>query len=313
MFFITGNAHNLTFLQSLLSQNQWDAIIDFMSYSTEEFKGRAKLLLDATNQYVFLSSARVYADSADPITEDSLRLLDACNDKDYLATDEYALAKARQENILAGSGKNNYTIIRPYVTFGENRLQLSALEKEYWLFDALNNKTILFSKDLSEKFTTLTYGEDVAMGIAALIGQQAAYGEAFHITVNESHQWSEILDTYISVIKKKTGCIPQVKLLDSWHPMLGGFPMQIKWDRLYNRRFDNTKISRFIDPSKFKPTLPTLENCLTHYINNPTFLNIDWDKTAQRDRYNKAWMPYDKIPGVKKKVRYTLVRLGLIQ
>ena len=71
--------------------------------------------------------------------------------------------------------------------------------------------------------------------------------------------------------------------------------------------------SRFIDPSKFKPTLPTLEKCLTHFISNPTFLNIDWDKTARRDRHNNTWMPYDRIPGVKKKVRYTLVRFGFIQ
>ena len=35
-----------------------------------------------------------------------MRLLDISKDDKYLRTDEYALAKARQENILQKSGKN---------------------------------------------------------------------------------------------------------------------------------------------------------------------------------------------------------------
>ena len=51
-------------------------------------------MLEATDQYVFISSARVYAQTEDLITEDTPRLLDVCTDKEYLKTNEYALAKA---------------------------------------------------------------------------------------------------------------------------------------------------------------------------------------------------------------------------
>ena len=55
-------------------------------------------------------------------------------DEEYLKTDEYALSKARQEDILHRSGKNNWTVIRPYITYSEIRLQLGVLEKELWLY-----------------------------------------------------------------------------------------------------------------------------------------------------------------------------------
>ena len=58
------------------------------------------------------------------ITEESERLLDTSIDQDFLSTDEYSLTKARQEDILQSSKQKNWTIIRPYITYGTSRLQL---------------------------------------------------------------------------------------------------------------------------------------------------------------------------------------------
>ncbi|WP_429885676.1 NAD-dependent epimerase/dehydratase family protein, partial [Geoalkalibacter halelectricus] len=179
--YIQGNAREDSFLDPILAR-KWDAIVDFMVYTTPDFERRASKLLASTNQYLFLSSARVYAESTEPIGEDSPRLLDICVDSKFLATDEYALAKARQENILKQSGRHNWTIIRPYITYGEQRLQLGVLEKEGWLYRALQGRTIVFSKDIVGKLSTLTYGLDVAAAIAALIGNTRALGEAYQIT-----------------------------------------------------------------------------------------------------------------------------------
>ena len=55
------------FLQTILLE-PWDTIVDSMIYTTQSFKERANLLLDATSQYAFLSSYRVYADSEIPST-----------------------------------------------------------------------------------------------------------------------------------------------------------------------------------------------------------------------------------------------------
>lgn len=309
--FIQGDAHQMDFVKKLLSLKKWDAIVDFMAYSTDEFRQRVNLLLSSTKQYIYLSSARVYADSEKPIKEDSPRILDVCDDKDYLETDEYALAKARQENLLFNNKKQNWTIIRPYITFSEQRLQLSSAEKERWLFGALEGKPILFSRDLADKYTTLTYGYDVARGIAAIIGQEKAQGEAFHITVNETHKWSEILDIYLTVIKQKTGVSPTIKWLDEWTPLVGGGAMQVKWDRLYNRSFDNTKINGYIDVSSFNKTIPALSNCLSSFIEHPYFRPIDWKAEAQKDRIFGNWTKLSSIKGAKMIIKYLLYRIGL--
>ena len=65
--YITGNAHDNEFLKSLLTR-KFDCIVDFMVYSTDEFSKRVRLLLDSCDQYIYLSSSRVYADSETPIT-----------------------------------------------------------------------------------------------------------------------------------------------------------------------------------------------------------------------------------------------------
>ena len=130
--YVCGNAKDDAFLKKLCTQ-KWDAIVDFMSYKTNEFSARLDLLLSCTKQYVYISSSRVYADKEHPIKESSQRLLDVISDAAYLATDEYALTKARQEDLLINSVSKNYTIIRPYITYDKNRLQLGVLEKEEWL------------------------------------------------------------------------------------------------------------------------------------------------------------------------------------
>ena len=282
-----------------------------MSYSTDAFAKRLPHLLDATDQLVYLSSSRVYAESKSPITEESPRLLDVCRDADYVSTDEYALAKARQENLLKQSGRTNWTIIRPYVTFSEYRLQLSCLEKEYWLHRALAGKTIVYSKDLADKVTTLTYGEDVARGIYAILGQDKAMGEAFHITCNEHHKWSELFQVYLDVIEEKTGKRPKVLLTDKWQHYMGGGAMQVKYDRLYNRVFDNSKIGQFIDTTTFSETKVALTNCIKSFIDRPSWLFVNWTSEARKDVLTGDWTNLSQIPGWKTKIKYLLIRLRL--
>lgn len=273
--YVVGDAHDGIFINSLLSKCHWDAIIDFMIYSTSEFSQKVNSFLSATDQYIFLSSARVYANSESPITENSPRLLDNCNDAEYMNTDEYALTKARQEDILKNSGKSNWTIIRPYVTFSENRIQLSPQEKEIWLYRALHGRSIVFSKDLASRVTTLTYGYDVSKGIASLIGDVKALGEAFHITSDENYSWEDILNHYLYVIERETGCRPRVSMENDWKPYHGGGQFQIKFDREFDRFFNNDKIKRLVHFSA-SPVFESIDKSLTNFIHHPGYGEINW-------------------------------------
>ena len=303
--YVQGNAHDEGFLQTLLVRRRWDAIVDFMAYKTEEFRHRMPQLLAATAQYLFLSSSRVYADSAEPTTEDSPRLLDVSTDTAYLKTDEYALTKARQENELrADRGTGNWTIVRPYITYSEIRLQLGVLEKEEWLSRALSGQTIVFSEDIASRMTTLTYGYDVARGIAALIGNDKALGEAFHITCDRPIRWSEVIEIYLDVLESKTGQRPKVKLPDK-SPFT--YP-QVVYDRYYNRVFDNTKINRFIDTATFTEPHMGLRQCLETFLEKPRFGEINIRRTALFDRIAGEWTPLSDFSGIKRQAMYLLYR-----
>jgi len=306
--YLQGNAHDLEFLQSVL-QERWSAIIDFMTYTTAEFEKRVNLLLNATSQYIFLSSSRVYADSESLITEMSSRLLDVTQDETFLLTDEYSLAKARQENTLKNSGKINWTIIRPYITYSEKRMQLGVLEKEEWLYRALHGRTIVFCSDINSKETTMTYGLDVAKGIMALIGDSSALGESFHITVPDSVPWSKVLSIYLNVLEKHLGKRPRV-LFQDLESFIEHKPSryQIYYDRLFNRKFDNTKISKHIDVKRFEPVNEGLTRCLERFLQNPEFKKINWKAEGLKNRQTKERASLKEITGLWQKIRYLKFR-----
>lgn len=306
--YIQGNAKDDCFLDSLLGR-KWDAIVDFMVYTTPVFQKRAPKLLAATAQYFFLSSARVYADTGEPIREESPRLLDSSRDPAFLATDDYSLAKARQEDALRQSSSNNWTIIRPYITYSEQRLQLGVLEKEGWLYRVLQGRTIVFSEDIASKLTTLTYGLDVASAMAAVIGEPRALGEAYNITQRDPATWRDVLVVYLRVLKKHLGYRPNVMMLG-----LDDFSRckpveyQIKYDRLFNRVFDSSKIAELVNLEAFRSTEQGLARCLEEFLEQPEFLAIDWRSEAIKDRYSREMASLKEPASWKQKIKYLIYR-----
>lgn len=277
-----------------------------MVYGTEEFKKRLDSLLKHTNHYFFFSSSRCYADSSVAIKEDSSRLVDVCDDLEYLAADEYGIAKGKEENLLFNSKRRNWTIIRPYITYNAYRIQLGVYEKENWLRRTLEGRTIIFPEDIADKKTSLTFGPDVAGVIVNLIGNNKSYGQAFHITTNESHTWGEILDFYCKKLKNKTGKYPKVKMVeDSTELQKVWNPWQIRYDRLYNRTFDNSKIESVIGRYNYKSCFEGLSQCLDEFLENPQWLiNYNTRYEAWCDRMTGEFTPINEIPGHFNKLRY---------
>lgn len=306
--YIRGNAKDDGFLMQILAR-RWDVIVDFMIYDTASFERRIERLLEATDQYVFLSSGRVYAGSTAPMAETAPRLLDAIRDDVFLATDDYALAKARQEDIMQRSGRKNWTIFRPYITYARERLQLGALEKEGWLYRALHGRAILFPEEIADRFTTLTSATNVAQAMVALLGRNEALGQAYHVTSAQICQWKYVLDVYLDVIEERLGRRPRVVMVetaDYLHCHRANY--QLRYDRLYDRRFDNRKISAFIDVSTFVTVEEGLRECLASFLTLPVFKAIDWRSEARKDRLVQERTPFREIPGLENKLRYLLYR-----
>ena len=313
--YLRGDAKKKDFLADVLSIHRWDAVVDLMVRSEKELMAYLPLFLESTEQYVFISSARVYAESGVPITEQSPRLLDISNDAEYLKTNEYALAKAREEDLLIHSGKQNYTIIRPSITYNTHRLQLGVLEKENWLYRALHGRSIVFSNDVSEKLTTMTSGDDVAKGIASIIGERAALGEVFHITCHQkSLPWSEVLAIYLEVLERHLGTrkIPVIMTDKSTNLSFQEKIYQLIYCRYFNRTFDNSKIARFCDVETFTMPEQGLSSCLSQFLENPVFSSIDWRIEAVNDRVAGERTPLGEIPTTRGRMYYLAYRYDFV-
>lgn len=309
--YIVGNAYDIPFLKETL-KTRYDAIVDFMHYTPNALNERLDLLLSSADHYFFLSSCRVFMPSENAITEQSPRLLDNIEDSSYLKTEEYALAKARCEDIFKSSNYKNWTIIRPYITYGPERLQLSMLEKEGWLFRALNNRSIVFSKDLAQTRTTLTYGDDVSKVIAFLIRKKLCLGDCLNVVGNETMTWGEILDFYLDIIELNSGKRPSVHWLNNAVELsrIIGNTYKFKYDRKYDRVFDNAKMMRLPEFSiNFTPMTIGIEQSLMSFLKGPrrfSYYNVILE--AWMDKQADEFSSLSSILGIKNKFKYLLIR-----
>ena len=305
--YIQGDPHDEEFVKSLCSRH-FNVIIDFMIYDLEYFTRVSKVFTEAADQYVFISSARVYAGSEKRMTEENARLLDVIEDNDYLKTNEYALKKAREENILKESEIQNWTIVRPYITYNTNRLQLGTLEKEFWLRRALLGKTVVITNKTAKAKTALTYGNDVSLGIANIAGNNDSLGQIYHIVNEQSHTWMDILELYNTIFCEKEGRRFKYKILDDAETLgqVIGNIYQLKYDRFYNREFDSSKIKQISKSEiNFTSVDTGLRRCLQEFLENPVFdVHLDWAYEGYLDRLCNETSDISSIPGLKDKIRY---------
>lgn len=293
--YIVGNAREREFINELCS-NKYNVIVDFMNYNLEEFQDYHNLLLDATDHYLFLSSCRVFSD-APIIDESTTRLLETSEDIEFLKTNRYALRKAREEDILINSEYNNWTIIRPYITYSNRRLQLGVYEKEEWLYRLLNNEPLIIQKGILDKVTTLTYGNDVALGIYNIIKNNTSLGEKINIVTDEYTTWQDILDKYLEVLKRELNIEPKIyyeeDLQDIELLFEGGY--NTKYDRLWNRKFKNDKAKYFCGDINYQKVLPGVEKCLVELIkdykeNKPIFREINTEYETKMNNMCKQYI-----------------------
>lgn len=238
--YIKADTKNIENLNALLAE-KFDGIIDFLLYLTDEFRQRCKLLLESTDHYIFLSSYRVYADKF-PITESSPRLLDVSEDREFLACEDYSLYKAREENILRESGMNNWTIVRPAITYSKRRFQLVTLEAQYVINRTFDGKTVILPEEAADIQGTMTWAGDVAKMFAGVLFNPRAMCETFTFATSEHHSWKEIAEYYHEFIGLKYVFTDKKTYTNLIRPNDMYTVWQLEYDRLFNRIIDNSKI-----------------------------------------------------------------------
>ena len=266
LVYTRADASDPAFLDRLL-KGGYGAIVDFLLYGTEAFRQRYRTLLENTDHYIYLSSYRVYADSASPITENTPRLLDLSEDRDFLASEDYALYKARGEDLLTASPYGNWTAVRPAITYSKTRFQLVTLEANVHVCRMAQGKKVVLPREALEVQGTMTWAGDVAKMIARLLHNPRAYREFYTVATAEHRSWGEIAGYY-----QEIGGMEYVATdLERYLEILTGpqpnphIRWQLLYDRMFQRVIDNAKILDAVQmkQSELMPLREGLERELT--------------------------------------------------
>lgn len=251
--YLVGDGHDINWLELIAEKYFFESVVDFMLYSYEELKPKVLRLQKLGKQYMYSSSYRVYADCESFITEESPRKIERLKNNSNLADDHYGISKALQENLLLQSELENYTILRPGMTFSRNRFQYGAMDN-FDIIRTVRGAKSALPETMRNTFTTLTYGKDVGSMISRLVGNPKALGEVINVTSDQSYTWEEISGIFNTVFGTETQFISDklyTQTTNQWRTMI---------DRRFNRRFSTEKVERItgLDFSAF----PSLEEAL---------------------------------------------------
>lgn len=285
--YMKGDAFDQAFLKTLL-QERFDGIVNFMSYGRHELADYYKLFLDNTDHYIFLSSCRVYDDKEQPVRETSPRLWDSSEDEQLLASHDYCIYKAQNEDLLMASPYENFTIVRPATTFSTGRLQLVTLEFKDCVARALMGKKVILPVQAKDKPATLSWGGDVAKMIARLLFKKEAMREAYNVCSAEYQTWETIAEYYRELVGLEAVWVDKEDYLRIKSPEMSlNARWQLEYARLFHRITDNSKVLA-ITGLKQEELMPMYEGLKLEIGNIPKdYIPVDTEVGLRMDDYLK--------------------------
>jgi len=218
-----------------------NVVINFLGFSVEDVDLDFQVFRDRVDQYVFISSATVYAKPHRrlPLTESS-----------PLGNpfSEYAQRKQECEEWLSARWNHDgfpVTTVRPSHTYSRCWLPNPVSSAGYTLAHRLAAARPVWVPDEGRTPWTLTASTDFAAGLAGLTGNLTTIGETFHITSDEALTWREVYQETAAGLGVELPKIVEIptEFLCTHFPELSP---KLKGDKSNPARFDNTKVKRFV-------------------------------------------------------------------
>ena len=240
-----------------LAERGFDAVCQFRIFSPEGMRRDIETFKGRCGQYVFISSASAYQKPMrhHVITED------VPLENPFW---EYSRKKAECEHILGSSEGLPYTIVRPSHT-ARTKFTCAFGSDEYWVKRMIEGKPVIVPGD-GNNLWTITRSEDFAPPFVRLLGNDAAIGEAFHLTSDHAYAWNRIYPAIARAVGAPEPDLVHVptdtlvKYKPEWEgPLLG--------DKAYTVMFDNSKIQRVVGDFKCPTSLDEFCRRSASYFN----------------------------------------------
>ncbi|MFF4934843.1 NAD-dependent epimerase/dehydratase family protein [Streptomyces griseofuscus] len=223
-------------MRAALGNDEFDVVVDFLSFTPDHVRASVDLLAGRTRQYVFISTAAVYQrPSRLPLVES------APVGNAYSA---YGRAKIECERVLRQAHLERgfpMTVVRPSHTYDATSMPFdggcTALHR------MRRGQEVLVHGD-GTSLWTLTHTEDFAHAFLGLLGDTRTIGETYHVTGDEVLTWNEIYQVMAEaagVDEPRLVHVPSTAIAAA-DPRWGE---ELLGDKAHCLVFDNTKARRF--------------------------------------------------------------------
>lgn len=280
---IKGDIRQPEQLKALFKDRHFDVLVDYLTFNPDQMKSNLNLFKDKVDQYIFISSATIYQNKEGEAISESFAVR---GNQRW----DYAYNKYLCEEVLADTyrmGNGSYTVVRPYVTYGNTRVPYPLVPQnsltEWTLVDRIERRGAIPVFGGGERPTTLTHTRDFAKGIVGLFGNEKARNEDFHITSDTHVSWNEVLDA----IERKLGIEVQrvpmsqqdiCNVLSEYRGVLLG-------DKGSSWIFDNSKIRAAVPDFECTVSLEEgISEMIDFYHANPELQVVDHSWNGKMDR-----------------------------
>jgi nucleoside-diphosphate-sugar epimerase len=284
---VQADRKNPEAMRAALKGLEPEIVINFLGYELSDVEADCTLFNGHIRQYIFISSATVYEKPPRkiPVTEDAL-----LENRWW----DYAQKKIACENSLQQRSKESQfplTIVRPSHTYSKLWVPNAISSSSYTFASRLEQGKPVFVHDNGETPWTLTASSDFAVGLAGLVGNEKAIGEAFHITSDEVLTWNQIYGEIADAVGAKSPQILKIPtdFVCKIAPELTG---NLKGDKVHPGVFDNSRIKRFVpDFRARKPFRIGVRESVEWLRAHPEQQNLSPKVDGMIESVIAAWLP----------------------
>ncbi len=291
-------------LRKKIADISYDVVVDYLTFTPEHLEKSLAVLDGLYKQYIFISSATAYlkSDCNEIITEKS----EVGNKSWDYAYNKYLCEKQLKTKPI------NYTIIRPYVTYGETRIPFPIIPNaQFTLLERIRHDKPVVVFEEGKAICTLTSTKDFAEVLYRLLLNPKAYCEDFHITSPFSQTWLDVYLELCRIIEKPPHTISaSIEDIEKFFPE---YKAVLLGDKGTNMLFDNSKVMNAIDNSyTFQIDIKKgLRESVDYYLNNSIMQSIDFKFDGECDyfAFQKTGRRYAMLDGAPadKKINYYIM------
>jgi nucleoside-diphosphate-sugar epimerase len=261
---LQGDKQDRDSFAHIMASEHFDAVIDMICYTEEDARHLLSVFGGRVQQLIVTSTSAAYKRpfNAVPVKESREQLLaqpgydygynKACMERYLLPALAAQPGAAGGPAFIDGKGPaqadangSAITVIRPSLTFGEGSANVGVLRQNIGVLRRIQAGKELISFGDGTMPWSFTWAGDLAKAYVLSLGNQATFGQTWHITSSEQHVWDDLYRAFGRVAGKE----PVIRHLPS--------ELLVKIDTpLFEHLFIEKSHAGVFDTSVFRTAVP---------------------------------------------------------